>query len=179
MSLVNITGNLRRGFAWQDAKSPECSAKPEWLARFEAKVARGREGECWRWTSATLGRYGGFFLHRRPQYAHRLAYTLAYGPIPDGLFVCHTCDNTLCVNPAHLFVGDQFDNMQDASRKGRLSGPRRGHRRRKLTDEQCDAIEARALAGEVQADLAREYGVSRTLISLLVSGRRRQYRKAS
>jgi hypothetical protein len=94
------------------------------LRRFIAKVEAG-DG-CWLWTSQrTPEGYGQFHFGRRgtpPWYAHRLAWELSNGPIPDGLSVLHHCDTPSCVNPQHLFLGTQTDNMQDASRKGRLNG---------------------------------------------------------
>lgn len=78
-------------------------------------------GECWEWTAGknSLG-YGKISIDAKNVYAHRLAYILAYGFIPNGLFVCHHCDNPGCVKPSHLFVGTQSDNLKDAASKGRI-----------------------------------------------------------
>jgi hypothetical protein len=103
--------------------------------RFWAKVERGADDECWNWTGTTTGTgwpRGMLWVNGRNQLAPRISWQLHHGEIPEGLLVCHHCDNGLCVNPSHLFVGTQSDNMQDASRKGRLNGPRktrcvRGH----------------------------------------------------
>lgn len=91
--------------------------------RFWSRVTKSEESGCWEWTMAKAPTgYGILTLARVKRYAHRTAYELANGPIPDGLFVCHHCDNPPCINPAHLFLGSQKDNMQDASRKGRSRG---------------------------------------------------------
>lgn len=83
-----------------------------------------KSGECWEWTGAlhTTG-YGVLFILKDGQRdvvrAHRLAYEMTYGPIPDGLEVCHHCDNRRCIRPDHLFVGTRSDNMKDMVQKGR------------------------------------------------------------
>lgn len=87
-------------------------------------VSVDKSGDCWVWTKST--RYGyGMFARRengktKHYLAHRVSWELANGPIPEGLQVLHHCDNPPCVRPDHLFLGTQFDNMQDAAAKGRL-----------------------------------------------------------
>lgn len=100
--------------------------------------------------------------------AHRLAFELAFGEIPEGMFVCHRCDTPLCCNPAHLFLGDAAMNVDDKMRKGRhfvMSGERNGLA--KLTDIQSAEVARRAIAGENQRLLASEFGISQPAVSRL------------
>jgi hypothetical protein len=89
--------------------------------RFWARVQKGTADECWPWAKH-CNRYGYGTLWSRSGerlLAHRFAYTLAKGEITTGLFVCHTCDNPRCCNPAHLWLGTPKDNNDDKIRKGR------------------------------------------------------------
>lgn len=86
-------------------------------ARFWTKVHRGPS--CWIWTGAMSGEYGSFRLGGRSEPAHRVAYMLQRGPIPEGQMVLHDCDNPPCMRGSHLFLGDHKANAQDAIGKGR------------------------------------------------------------
>jgi hypothetical protein len=99
---------------------------PEDAKRFYARL--DTTGDCWFWTGATVvNGYGAFYTYGRVRHAaHRVAYTLAYGPIPAGMQVCHTCDNPPCCRPSHLFLGDHAVNAADRVAKGRFSGARDG-----------------------------------------------------
>jgi len=95
--------------------------------RFWEYVDKKGDDECWLWTGyRTSTGYGMLSIGkhrdqelRKDMKAHRLSYKIAYGELPDKLFVCHKCDVPLCVNPNHLFLGTQTDNMRDAAMKGR------------------------------------------------------------
>jgi len=106
-------------------------------ARFDEKYSKGPEDECWNWQASTAGKgYGQIKIPgtRRQIYAHRLSYLIHLGEIPDGKEVCHTCDNPLCVNPAHLFLGTRKDNAQDMKQKFRSTFGEK-NARAKLTEK--------------------------------------------
>ena len=95
--------------------------------RFWRHVVKNGDNECWGWLGARTGpskwKYG--VLGRRDggtTVASRISWEIHFGPIPDGMFACHHCDNPPCTNPKHLFLGTQLDNLRDASAKNRLSG---------------------------------------------------------
>jgi hypothetical protein len=140
--------------------------------KFRAHVKKGDGCREWTGSLATAG-YGRVNLGgRRRILAHRLSYELHVGPVPAGLFVRHHCDNRSCVNPAHLFLGTNQDNMDDMWAKGRGPDPR-GERngRAKVTAVQVAAIRARRAAGESSAALAAEFGVTRSAVWQIVRGR--------
>ena len=158
---------------------------PEQIARFWARV--DKTGECWVWTGCRLPRgYGTLTLGGRTSSAHRLSYILAHGPIPAGLHVCHRCDNPPCVNPAHLYLGTNAQNMRDAVRNGLMASGERhglakyperrprgaGHGMAKLTEADVLAIRQRHQGGETQMALATAYRVSFQTIHLIVRRKR-------
>jgi len=89
------------------------------------RYAINEETGCWEWNGKLLAGYGVFRWNSKQQKAHRASYEQYKGAIPDGYFVCHSCDNPKCVNPDHLWVGTQSDNIKDAVRKGRVKVPSR------------------------------------------------------
>lgn len=139
------------------------SAKDRFLAQSVPEPASG----CWLWHGPLVhGGYGHFRVNRSKQYAHRFAYELYCGPIPAGLRVRHKCDNPGCVNPDHLILGTQLDNMADCIARGRFC---RGEDKpwAKLTEAQV--LEIRTLSLPQRA-IAALYGVGRSTIRQVLSG---------
>jgi len=136
------------------------------LDRFWDKVERRDCSDCWPWTGATtFGGYGVIGLGRRRLLrAHRVSYEAHYGPIPDGAVVRHTCDNPSCVNPSHLLIGTQKDNMADKIERGRAS------RRKKLSDRAVQEIRA---SSDTVRRIANKYDISAGYVSMLKNSHRR------
>jgi hypothetical protein len=155
----------------------------EQLVRNHTPIAQ--DHECWNWTGAKLKTRYGVLTHKRKQYkAHRAMYTLTKGEIPNGMFVCHSCDNPSCVNPKHLWLGTPLDNMLDKVAKNRHSrgeshadavksslkfraGILRGenHSQSKLSDSNRIDILKKLRFGLTQDKIAKEYNVTQGTIS--------------
>ena len=120
---------------------------------------------CWEWQGCVQGNgYSRVRYNGKTEYGHRLSYVAFKGDIPDGMDVCHTCDNRKCVNPDHLFLGTRKENMQDCAKKGRTTkgtsfnaGESCGASKLKA----ADIIFARQLAkaGEIPRVIAERFGV--------------------
>lgn len=148
------------------------------LPRFWAKVRKLNNSDgCWEWTGALQPNgYGRFGVNAsRGVLVHRYSYELAHGPQAiKGLCVCHRCDNRRCVRPDHLFTGDHFDNMRDASRKGRLSSNtgRAGvsNMHAKLNPVAVRVIRHVAALEFDRERIAKVYGITTALVGNIVRG---------
>jgi len=140
--------------------------------RFFAQTERSACG-CWIWTGAKGVRgYGMIKEMYRTRAAHRVSFEIHKGPIPDGMMICHTCDNPSCVNPDHLYAGTGADNMRDRRERGRANMPRgESHFNSKLTDAQADEIRTSSERG---AALARRFGLSPSTVCQIRKGVRRK-----
>lgn len=141
---------------------------------------------CWLWHGNWRHKgYGAFWHSGRTHFAHRVSYWLAYNNLPSELFVCHHCDNPACVNPAHLFLGTNLDNVRDMQRKGRLGNPQgskrnnghlvSGERNGKAicSDEVVEHIRyLHTTQGLTAAELAKRFGYKPKTISQWFSRRR-------
>lgn len=146
-----------------------------------------RSGECWLWTAyRNEDGYGTVRFDGRMQGAHRVAWQLTHGPIPDGLDVLHSCDNPPCCKPDHLFLGTNHDNVIDRHTKGRSKNLfssderhparlRRGakHWCAKLSDDAVRQIRQRRERGETTVSIGRALGVNTGTVSRIA---RREWR---
>lgn len=105
-----------------------CRMTPEQISRYWAKVNKGLENECWEWVGAKNSKgYGQFSINGKSTSTHRISYAMHHGEILPGLIVCHTCNNPPCVNPKHLYMGTNTDNMHQASQQKRFPEQHKTH----------------------------------------------------
>lgn len=154
---------------------------------FKDRVIEGNPDECWPWPrgwrrDGTANYYGTLMVHRKPYPAHRVSWEVYIGPIPERKHVLHNCDNPCCVNPNHLFLGTNIDNINDKVSKGRQAkgqSVRKNHDHLKgevvvtsrLTAEQVMEIRRRENDGESGSELATEFGMSDTQVGAIVRGK--------
>lgn len=137
-----------------------------------SRIERKGPTECWPWTGyKNVYGYGQFYLLGKYHPATRVIWELTNGPIANGLFVLHRCDNPICVNPSHLFLGTQRDNMRDCKAKGRNNrGERNGMHR--FTAEQVKEIRRLYETGnDGYMKLGRKLGINRWTIRNLIKNR--------
>src|SRR2546421_2098989 len=118
------------------------------------RVVRHGRWVCWAFLGTKPNQYGRVNINGREWLAHRFAYNLAFGPIPEGLLVCHHCDNPMCMRPSHLFLATDKENMMDSAEKGRLS-----YAKRPLQIPAVKALAIRRASGSY-LEIARKYGAS-------------------
>ena len=141
--------------------------------RFWMKVDKREPDECWEWLAGTTGEWYGVFNRGdspRVEAAHRFSWEIHNGPIPKGMCVLHHCDNPICVNPRHLFLGTQTDNNHDRDQKERQArGARAGSS--KLTKKKVCRVRRLLKEGWSQSKIARLMGVSQVTIHSIDAGK--------
>lgn len=144
--------------------------------RFWSKVKKGKKHECWLWEGAKKpSGYGNIRRNKKYTTAHRVAWEITFGKIPDGMQIQHSCDNTSCCNPNHLMLGTVMSNYIDMVKKNRSNSNHKNrqygekHHNHKLSSEAVNEIRSSYIPGKIrQQDLAEKYGVSQVNISVIV-----------
>lgn len=143
---------------------------PTDIERFRAKASLNPATGCLLWDGWLQGNgYGRFSVNGKNRFAHRIAWEIAHGPVPVGMFVCHRCDTPCCVEHTHLFLSSARGNMADMTEKGRAAnGAING--RVKLTQDKVDEIRRRSADGATRQELATAFGVSISNIGQVCTG---------
>lgn len=139
------------------------------ISRFFSFVEESDNG-CWRWIGGISGNgYGNFSICHKSYTAPRVSYKMFIDEIPDGMYVCHICDNPACVNPGHLFIGTHRENLDDMLKKGR-SAKHEKNSHCKLTYDQVIEIREKYKSGILTPQLAREYKIGQSQAVRIVRG---------
>jgi len=147
--------------------SKRYSSLKERLLAYVEKTSNG----CWEWKGATLrGGYGNMGVNGKTKQTHRLSYELFVGKIPKGLLVCHKCDNPLCCNPEHLFLGTHKTNAEDRVNKNR-SSVGEDFPKSKLKEKEVLEIRRYLRNGITHRTLAKMFRVGKTCISYIAEGK--------
>ena len=165
------------------------------IARFWSKVDKNGPirahcpelGPCWVWTACLEQGYGRIWFEGSPKRAHRVAWEITHGSIPEGMCVCHKCDNPPCCNPNHFFLGTKADNTADRDAKGRTAkGDTNGARlhpeklvimrgedcgKSKLTESDIAEIRKRLATGEMQRSIAEDFDITQANVSAINTGK--------
>ena len=140
------------------------------VPRFWSYVEIGAPEECWKWNGGHIpSGYGSFSVKNIQRGAHRVMYLVANGELPPGLVVRHACNNKGCVNPSHLSVGTQLDNMHDRLRSGNYERGE-GHYLARLDADKVYAARVARLNGDSYGALAKRYNVNSGTIYDAVNG---------
>lgn len=140
--------------------------------RFWGKVSKASANGCWVWQAGrSKDGYGKIRINGKSWIAHRYAWTSENGDIPDGMCICHHCDNPPCVNPSHLFLGTKKENTADMWRKGRARRDGEHNAAHKLSCRDVLEIK-RLLRSRTKRYLSEEFGVSVTAIQNIAIGKK-------
>lgn len=166
-----------------DEKMFKCELKLDHLVRFWNKV--DKTNYCWNWRAATaINGYGKFNVNKKIMSCHRLSYSMKFGQIPDELCVCHKCDNTVCVNPDHLFLGTTQDNTFDRVIKKRTSREHQKFSKKKektiYINEIKDDVYFMTLAQRIlpkklrisQREISELYKISLTVVEKIIASKK-------
>lgn len=149
--------HCREVFCRQASSQKFCSVKCKLFGNVDRSPGHGPDGDCWQWIGGTQKEYGYIHVNEKKRRAHIVSYELFKGQIPKEKQVNHTCHNSLCIKPDHLYAGTQQDNMQDLSLKC-------------LSDIDVQWIRWLYPHVALQQKLARAFNVSRWMISKIVNG---------
>lgn len=163
--------HVHRSQRFHNVQCARISTAEPLVVRFWSRVQKRGPDDCWEWTGSKRDGYGQIRNRQKNDHTHRVSWELHHGPIPAGQFVCHRCDNPPCVNPAHLFLGTNRENLADMRRKGRESrqGGRRGsaHHAAKLNEAVVAEIRASGLGAYA---VAKRYGLHYKTARRIVDG---------